>query len=503
MKQSPGLLCLALALIVLGCTEKHSPVSVLQANPHYFYFRGKSTVFITSDHHYGAIIDLDFDYVKYMDYLETYGMNLTRIYPGGMFEPPDKYQKGSPLGPLPGRQLLPWRKTTQPGANPLLAKAGQPSYKFDLGQWNPEYFERLKDFVKLAGEKGIVVEVPFFNGMYADCWPLMAMYYKNNIQGIGTYREEECGLFTTADKRNRDVMKYQQAYVKKITAELNGFDNVLFDICDEPSLQGLPDGSIIVMPDSIVGPWVLAMKDAFLEAERSLPNKHLLGQTVQNLSPDFSAQNWCQWLPTEYAKPAERALQLDYKFSKPLVNVESNYFGSGLTNNVYTTESVRLEGWWFMMGGGAGCINLNGELHRGQENGGESTRKQIAVQKKILKDFMDRLELKGLSRYDGAGISQGNAFVCALESKGSQYAVYIFHGNYEGAWGAHFLPRNGNYRDTLKLDTVPAGSYTIEWTDPATGKQLNSGTLRWEGGTLLLPTPLYVLDIALYLHKRE
>ena len=324
---------------------------------------------ITSDHHYGAIIDQDFDFVKYLKFLADNKMNLTRIYPGGMFEPADKYLKGNPLGPRPGRQLLPWARSEQTGANPSLAEPGQPSFKYDLDTWNPLYFERLKAFVELAGKYDIIVEVPFFNGMYADCWPLMAMYHGNNIQNAGQFEAEDCGLFTTMDDRNKAVAKYQKAYIQKIVRELNNYDNVIYDICDEPSLQGLPDGSIIVHQDSIIIPWIMEMKEAFLQAESPLPRKHLLGQTVQNLSPDLSKDSWCEWLPCEYVRPAEKALNMDYQANKPIVNVESNYFRTSLTKNAYTADAVRIEGWWFMLGGGAGNINLNGEYYRGNESG--------------------------------------------------------------------------------------------------------------------------------------
>lgn len=60
---------------------------------------------------------------------------------------------------------------------------GHSSYKFDLDHWNPDYIARLIQFVKLASERDIIVEVAFFNGMYADYWPLMAMYFGNDIQG--------------------------------------------------------------------------------------------------------------------------------------------------------------------------------------------------------------------------------------------------------------------------------------------------------------------------------
>jgi hypothetical protein len=144
------------AMSIIGWAE---PVKVYPANPHYFMYEGKPLVLITSDHHYGAVIDKDFDFAQFLDYLASHGMNLTRIYPGGMFEAPDKYLPGNPLGPKPGRHILPWAKSKQTGANPALAKSGEPSYKFDLDQWNPAYFARLRTFVELARQKNIVVEV--------------------------------------------------------------------------------------------------------------------------------------------------------------------------------------------------------------------------------------------------------------------------------------------------------------------------------------------------------
>jgi Protein of unknown function (DUF4038) len=491
------------SLIFLLSSCGNSPIKVFPANPHYFFYKDKPVVLITSDHHYGAIVDKDFDYTRFLDYLGSNGMNLTRIYPGGMFEAPDKYQAGNPLGPRPGRQLLPWARSRETGANQLLAEPGQPSYKFDLDKWNPDYFARLKAFIKYANRRNIIVEIPFFNGMYADSWPLMAMYHTNNIQGVGQYEPIDCGIYTSGDKRNEQVMKYQKEYIKKITTELNEFDNLIFDICDEPSLQGLPGGNIIVHADSIIVPWLISMKEAFLQAEESLPKKHLLGQTVQNLSPDLSKESWCNWLPCEYAKTGQRALDMDYKANKPVVNVESNYFGMSLTKNPYGPEAVRLEGWMFMLGGGAGCINLNGEYHRGQESGGSITQTQIIPQKKILKNFMNSLDLSGVSRcFDFTGIPS-DAMANALAEKGKQYALYIFHGKFEGEWGSHYMPESGKFIDTLVVNTVPLGVYQVEWLDPATGIIKSTENLKWEGGSLKLITPPYNLDIALRMRKQK
>jgi hypothetical protein len=339
--------------------------------------------------------------------------------------------------------------------------------------------------------------------MYADCWPLMAMYHGNNIQNIGQYEKDDCGLFTTTNKRNQDVIKYQKAYIKKIVTELNEFDNLIFDICDEPTLFSLPDGRIVFNPDSIVEPWINSMKDAFLQAEESLPKKHLLGQTVQSSSPDLSSESWCNWLPTEYVGAAEKAINLNYRSNKPIINVETNYFGISLTKSPYTAEAVRLEGWWFMLGGGAGIINLNGEFFRGKESGSFITQTQIVPQKRILMEFMNSLDLAGLSRFTGFSISPAGVLSNGIGESGKQYAIYLFHAKSDNEWGCSFVPEKGIFNDTLTIHTIPASSYLIEWIDPTSGVLKSSESMIWAGGDLKLVTPTYSLDIVLRLTRKN
>jgi hypothetical protein len=493
---------LAFPLLSFAAFAATDPVRVWSTNPHYFARDGRPIVLVTSDHHYGAVIDADFDFTRFLDALGKGGMNLTRIYPGGMFEVEDKYVAGNPLGPRPGRQILPWARSTALGAHPALATPGQEALKLDLDRWNPDYFGRLRAFVERAARRGIVVEVAFFNGMYADSWPLMALYHRNNVQGVGRYEAEDCGLFTTTDPRNEAVLRYQKAYVAKIATTLNEYDNVIYDLCDEPSLVGRPDGSIVVQPDSAVVPWLHALRDAFLEAERPLPKKHVLGQTVQNLSPDLSAEPWCDWLPTEYVRPAGRALARDYAARKPIVDVESDYYGHSLVRSPYAADAVRLEGWWFLLGGGAGVINLNGEYHRGQEEGGADTRERIVPQRRILREFVESFDLAGLSRFEGVKDVPAGALASALAEPGKQYALYLFHAREEEEWGAHFVPSPGRHRDSVALGEVPRGRYRLEWLAPATGQIVGREAIDWPGGDLKVATPPHTLDVALRMRRR-
>ncbi|NQT03596.1 MAG: hypothetical protein HQ580_16325, partial [Planctomycetes bacterium] len=63
------------------------PIQLHPDNPHYFLWRGKPTVLITSGEHYGAVLNRAFDYKKYLKTLESYGFNLTRTFSGAYCEP--------------------------------------------------------------------------------------------------------------------------------------------------------------------------------------------------------------------------------------------------------------------------------------------------------------------------------------------------------------------------------------------------------------------------------
>jgi alpha/beta hydrolase family protein/uncharacterized protein DUF6298 len=173
------------------------PLQLSALNPHYFEFRGKPTVLLGSSEHYGAVMNRDFNFVRYLDNLKAAGLNATRVFSGTYRERPGKFgilpnfNGGSTdfeiaqnsLAPDANAYLSPWLRSREPGA----LDGGN---KFDLNQWNDEYFKRLKDFVREAGTRGIVVEYSFFSPYYVDAvgdhfWELSPFNVRNNINNIG------------------------------------------------------------------------------------------------------------------------------------------------------------------------------------------------------------------------------------------------------------------------------------------------------------------------------
>lgn len=139
-----------------------TPIRLHPKNPHYFEFRGKAVALITSGEHYGAVINGPFDYRRYLDTLAKDGLNLTRLFCGSYIEIPGQSFgiRRNDLAPDPGKFVAPW------------VRGGD---RFDLGQWNPEFFRRYKNFIDEAGKRGIVVEVTLFSSQYQEAhWKLRA-----------------------------------------------------------------------------------------------------------------------------------------------------------------------------------------------------------------------------------------------------------------------------------------------------------------------------------------
>ena len=76
-----------LILASLPAAEPQAPLALHPDNPHYFLFRGKPTALITSGEHYGAVLNLDFNYVKYLEELASKKLNGTRTFSGAYVEP--------------------------------------------------------------------------------------------------------------------------------------------------------------------------------------------------------------------------------------------------------------------------------------------------------------------------------------------------------------------------------------------------------------------------------
>lgn len=444
----------------VGERKTYAPLTLHPANPHYFLFRHKPTILITSGEHYGAVLNQDFDYVAYLDELHKNGLNLTRTWSGSYHEVPASFGiTQNTLSPLPNRYLCPWARSATPGA----ADGGA---KFDLTRWDPVYFQRLHAFLTAASERGVVVEMNLFCPNYEEIlWQVNPMNAANNVNHIGA-----CPANEAYTLHHPDLLATQDAMVRKIVAELAHFDNLYYEVCNEPYFGG------------VTLEWQQHIVQVIGEAEKALPHRHLISMNIANgkaqivrPEPAVSIFNF------HYATPPD-TVGMNYGLNKVIGENETGFRGKD--DLLYRSEA-----WEFLLAGGGLYNNLDYSFtvshpdgafidYKSPGGGSPALRHQL----KILKDFLTSFDFLHMTP-DRAGLvgnlPQGIR-AQALVQPGKQYAVYL----------------HGGSATDLSIE-LPSGTYALQWLDPITGKTLASAKRHHSGGTATLPVPAYAEDIAL------
>jgi hypothetical protein len=463
-----SLLPILLLAITSSSFAAEKPLSLHPRNAHYFLFRGKPTILVTSAEHYGAVLNTDFDFDKYLDELGTRGLNLTRIFSGVYCEDTKAFGiTHNTLAPTEGKLTCPWARSEAPG----YAGGGN---KFDLTKWDNAYFKRLKTFLTQAGRRGIVVEFVLFCPFYEDSmWKLSPMNATNNVNGIGTVERQSVYNRQTNDR----LQAAQEGVVEKLVTELNEFDNLYFEICNEPYFGGVTED------------WQRRIVDVIVKAEEPLPNKHLISQNIANGSkkiekpyPAVSVFNF------HYSSPPT-AVRENFGLNKVIGENETGFKGTG-------DKHYRMEAWEFLLAGGGLYNNLDYSFAVGQEDGtykypdttpgggNVGFRNQIAVLKTFL-DGYDFLRMKPDESLVKGGLP-AKARATALSEPGMHYAVYFFGG-----------PR------VKPLLALPAGKYEAEWISPVTGKVLKTDAITAKEVPVELVSPDFEPDIAVRIKRSE
>jgi len=130
----------------------------------------------------------------------------------------------------------PWTRT-----GPDHAKDGKP--KFDLTRFDEEFFDRLRERVVAARDRGIYVSVMFFEGwaihlsLAPDHVEGHPFHASNNVNGIGI----ESILDYQVLPLDPEVQELQEAYMRKVVDTIHDLPNVLYEVANESSGGGSVD----------------------------------------------------------------------------------------------------------------------------------------------------------------------------------------------------------------------------------------------------------------------
>ena len=471
-----GILCVCTGNFVSAAV----PIRAHPQNPYILEFRGKPTLLRTFGESYSSVINSKRAYIPYLDVLQRDGMNVTRVWCLGF--PPDFSTSAANF-------LQPWPRSTSSG------NALDGFGKWDFNAWNEDFFTRLKAFAQAASDRGVVVEFTLFSVFYGDTeWKSGPFHPSNNVQRYGPSNWNDSLRLVDSN-----LVAAQKNAVRRIVRELNGFDNVYYEIINEPfwNQAGVKDAQDVAFQNEMLA--------VIRDEESKLPNRHLVAHNFPSqaaaMSSDFDMIN--EHYPFQVSSGvipgAEALLQNQYSRGKILS------FDETATE---TVEQTRLESWMFLIGGGAIYNGLDPEHvvytpsdASGNNTLGNSMRQAV----RNIGSYMDRLNLVGLRRdlsWVKGGIPTG-ATLQASAQAGQQYVAYLHHGRKSTT--SNFLLMydpidRTNHNVSLRV-ALEAGTWRAVWTRPSDLVELGTQEFTHAGGEITLAQVTYQADVALRIDR--
>lgn len=455
-------LIIALILTVSVCSMAYAnepangPLRIDPDNPRYFN-DGEKTVLLTGSHVWNNLVDMApsdppvvFDFEGYLDFMDKYNHNFIRLW---AWELSSWDTRGNREKRLHTVWPHPFART-----GPGKALDGKP--KFDLTEYDKTYFTRLRERVEAAGKRGIYVSIMLFEGwglqFSPDAWKSHPFNKDNNINGVNGDTNGDGKGLEIHTINPRQILQYQEDYVKEVIDTVNDLDNVLFEISNEnhpPSTK-----------------WQYHMIHFIDEYERTKPKQHPVGMTFQYKG----GKNQTLFdSPAEWISPNAEGGYRDnppaYDGSKVILSDTDHLWGIG-GNQAWVWKSF-LRGLNPIFMDPYDAVVLRDVPFDPQY---DPIRRSMGY----VLNYAKRMNLTAVTPQNDLASSQ-----YCLADKGNEYLIY--------------LPKG----DKVEVDLSSAeGNFQVEWLEPSQnitkeGKSIKGGKKQ------TLTSPFGQTDAVLYLKK--
>ena len=443
-------------------TPAKGPLRVHPQNPRYFTDGTKgpdgslTTVYLTGSHHWNNLQDSaklgkplteKFDYDGYLGLLARLNHNYIRMWSWEVGENDSYYDP------------VPWVRT-----GPGTATDGKP--KFDLKQFNPGYFERLRSRVVAAGDRGIYVGVMLFQGWsiyshgYGNPWPVHPFNEVNNINGINGDPDKDGEGKEVHTLQVPAVTRVQEAYVRKVIDTLNDLDNVLYEITNETAIFSKD--------------WQYHIVRYIKDYEAAKPKQHPVGMTAFDSGREGSMTALLS-SPADWISPQNDGVSGDYQNDPPAADGRKVILSD--TDHLWGVGGDRV--WvWKSFTRGHHPIYMD-PLHKQDwfaisEAEMEDARKAMG----LTRTCAERMNLAAMAPRNELSSTR-----FCLANPGQEYLVY--------------LPDGGEA--TVDL-TAAAGTFALEWMHPVDGT-ITPGEVALGGDKRGLKAP-FAGDAVLHIRKQ-
>jgi hypothetical protein len=217
------------------------PLTVSETNPRYFTAAGgEVAAYLTGSHIWNNLHDgmgpgaecadepEAFDYDAYLRFLQERGHTFVRLW---------RWEQFRSLAAGGDVHLC---MAPQPWARPGPGEATDGKPRFDLERFDEAFFDRLRERVIAAGDRGIYVGVMLFDGWAIHLSPAPhhveghPFHASNNVNGVGIASILDYQVLPIEAR----VQALQEAYIHKVVDTLHDLPNVLWEVANESSGGG-------------------------------------------------------------------------------------------------------------------------------------------------------------------------------------------------------------------------------------------------------------------------
>jgi hypothetical protein len=270
-----------------------------------------------------------------------------------------------------------------------------------------------------------------------------------------------------------DLGQYQESYIRKVVGELNEFDNLFFEIQNEPwadnsnltDFVNLGDDSVftrswqkrVELANGLAMDWQAWVASVIRDEESALPNTHLIAQNISNFK--FNQEilpEGISMINFHYALPEAAVLNLDIG---GVIGLDETGFMPH-RDQLYINQA-----WRFILSGGGLYNNLDYSFTAGNETGiwpvpqtnpgwgGPEFRRKLSYLVNTMKVVpFHEMEVTNSILQESGRLKQ-----YGLQKSGEIYLVFL-----EG------------FGDGLLVPEVPESDYKMSWLNVDTGEMKES-----------------------------
>jgi hypothetical protein len=326
--------------------------------------------------------------------------------------------------------------------------------RYDLEQWNEEYWNRLEFFLDETAKRGIIVQLSLWDRF--DFNSNHPYHPDNNVNWeSGTIENANDFYRLSVIDNNEPVLKYQHRYIDKLMSITLTYDHILYNIKNESSAE---TAQLNHWAQYIQEAAASQNKTIYVTAMRLLPGnslRHVMTNRDIYSFADVSQNNQNSAGAVGYDHYENllhwRSMVAAQQQGPMPINNEKLYGAGAAENNSAGTGVEAIERFWKNIFGGAASTRF----HRPDSGWGMGLSEQAQSTIKAASMFLEEFDLFDSEPYAGVK-TLGNkirADYC-LAKVGTAYAIYFPFG-----------------RSTVVLDPwVWMDEVTVKWLNVTRGQ---------------------------------